>query len=343
MASVLKRAPAAGSLLLMASVCAALDPSICASFNTATSMQPKNDIYQTNGLCHDYCISQNQAYAITQGNSCWCSNYTPAKSKQVDTGSCDKPCPAYPSEMCGGNGLFSYIALNASPAGVRPEESKPSPSSPPPPPPSPSETSTSSTPTPTPTDDANTSSSSSSSVERLPATSIVQTVTAGGTIRTVTVIPSPTDDVANSDSARSRNRDGDGGGGIGRGGVVGIVVGCIVGVLSVAGAIMFWWLRRKRIAEQEAAGDDPSLRGSSSGMIGGRPEMAPGSPGSTGNRSSMLNIDPRMDPFKQGLYARAGSHESVNTLRDEHDYSRRIHPAKVLRATNPDPVAGDDA
>ncbi len=44
-----------------------------------------------------------------------------------------------------------------------------------------------------------------------------------------------------------------------------------------------------------------------------------------------------MDPFKQGLYARNGSHESVNTLRDDHDYSRRIQQPKVLRAMNPDP------
>lgn len=44
-----------------------------------------------------------------------------------------------------------------------------------------------------------------------------------------------------------------------------------------------------------------------------------------------------MDPFKMGLYARRKSHESINTVRDDHDYSRRVHQPKILRATNPDP------
>lgn len=125
------------------------------------------------------------------------------------------------------------------------------------------------------------------------------------------------------------------GGGLETGGVVGIVVGVIAGVLAIAGLSLFFYFRHKKQNQ-----DESSIRGSLSGMIGGRPDMsaAPGSPGSTGNRSSTLQIDPRMDPFKQGLYARSGSHESVNTLRDDHDYSRRIQQPKVLRATNPDPV-----
>ncbi|KAM0462062.1 hypothetical protein ACHAO4_001255 [Trichoderma viride] len=60
------------------------------------------------------------------------------------------------------------------------------------------------------------------------------------------------------------------------------------------------------------------------------------SPVTAANRNSTIQIDPRMDPFKQGLYIR-GSQESLNTLRDDHDYSRRIQRPPVLRATNPDP------
>lgn len=103
---------------------------------------------------------------------------------------------------------------------------------------------------------------------------------------------------------------------------------------------MFFYFKRKKQQQQEDYQDDPSIRGSSSGMMGSsRPEMsrAPGSPGSTGNRSGNLQVDPRMDPFQQSLYARNGSRESVGTLRDDHDYSRRIQQPKVLRATNPDP------
>lgn len=115
------------------------------------------------------------------------------------------------------------------------------------------------------------------------------------------------------------------------------MVGVIACMLGVAGVGLLLYFRRRKRRDYQ---DDPSVRGSSSGInVSRRPEMAgsPGSPGSTGNRSSTLQIDLRMDPFKQGLYARSGSHESVNTLRD-HDYSRRIQQPKVLRATNPDPA-----
>lgn len=133
---------------------------------------------------------------------------------------------------------------------------------------------------------------------------------------------------------------------IGTGAIVGIVIGIIAAVLIIAGALIFWWLRRKRQEREAGYEEDPSIRGgSTSGMGSLRPEMSmtmsggsPGSPSaSVGNRNSALQIDPRMDPFKQGLYLRSGSHESINTLRDDHDYSRKIQERKVLRATNPDP------
>ena len=58
-------------------------------------------------------------------------------------------------------------------------------------------------------------------------------------------------------------------------------------------------------------------------------------PGNRGSR--LMPADPRMDPYSEGLYVRTKSHESVNTLRDEQDYSRRLNQPRVLRATNPDP------
>jgi hypothetical protein len=55
-------------------------------------------------------------------------------------------------------------------------------------------------------------------------------------------------------------------------------------------------------------------------------------------RSTLMPVDPRLDPFAKGIYrAENKSHDSVNTIRDDQDYSRRIQdPPRVLRAVNPD-------
>jgi hypothetical protein len=110
---------ALGLLALAATpVSAGVAHDICADFNTA-DMDPALSIYNTNGLCFTTC-KDNYAYAITQYQSCWCSNYAPAKSVQVERGKCNTPCPAYPDEeQCGGQGLFGYIALANPPEGTR--------------------------------------------------------------------------------------------------------------------------------------------------------------------------------------------------------------------------------
>lgn len=58
-----------------------------------------------------------------------------------------------------------------------------------------------------------------------------------------------------------------------------------------------------------------------------------------GSRTSRLvPVDPRLDPYA-GIYQQPGraSHDSVNTLHDGRDYSRRVATGPVLRAMNPDP------
>jgi cell wall integrity and stress response component len=56
-------------------------------------------------------------------------------------------------------------------------------------------------------------------------------------------------------------------------------------------------------------------------------------------RSRLIPVDPRLDPFAP-VYQRGDgskSRESVATIRDDHDYSRRVHQGRpILRATNPD-------
>ncbi len=58
------------------------------------------------------------------------------------------------------------------------------------------------------------------------------------------------------------------------------------------------------------------------------------------NRTSrLLTIDPRLDPY-QGLYLHGSkSGESVDTIHDNRDYSRRVYDKGspgILRMTNPD-------
>ncbi|KAH6984770.1 hypothetical protein BKA56DRAFT_614487 [Ilyonectria sp. MPI-CAGE-AT-0026] len=376
--------------LLVASwspVTTAIDVDICASLNTG-STDRNTSIYQTNGLCYNFCVND-YAYAITQSNSCWCSNFAPAKSTQEDVSKCNTPCPAYPIEDCGGDGLFGYLSLGGVlPSGTQAASSSATSECEPRPhrdwtsvrqtipsatqmllyhAPLPSsialnpiggfqaqttaaiskvtetvqntvtvvETSTTTSETSTSTSSDDSSSKTSASTE---STSEVQTVTDGGTIKTVTIGPSHTGSTSSdSDTSGLKAKSS----GLKTGEVVGIVVGVIGAVIVAAGlALFFWFRRRKQRQRREGFEDDPSIRDSSSGN---QPDMSvagasPVSPNAASKRNSTLQVDPRMDPFKQGLYVRGGSHESVNTLGDEHDYSRRIQAPKVLRATNPDPA-----
>jgi cell wall integrity and stress response component len=75
------------------------------------------NLFQSNGACQDTC-KNSYAFAIIQGQSCWCSNYVPRHS--VDTLKCTDPCPGFPNESCGSSssGLYAYFQLSISPSGT---------------------------------------------------------------------------------------------------------------------------------------------------------------------------------------------------------------------------------
>lgn len=92
--------------------------------NEATNQTPDSSIYQSNGLCFGFCVEE-YAFAVVQYDGCWCSNYAPSSV----TDGCDKACPGYGFESCGGTGTFGYIQLRKKPLGVQgaaqvPSESK---------------------------------------------------------------------------------------------------------------------------------------------------------------------------------------------------------------------------
>ncbi|KAL7925699.1 hypothetical protein ACQKWADRAFT_198726 [Trichoderma austrokoningii] len=362
MASFRNSALRQGSLVLLVlaftNLVSAININVCAGFNTAQT--PLNvSVWQTNGLCGTFCTKKNYAFSITQQNSCWCSDYYPDEGSVVPTKNCNVPCPAWPSENCGGPGLYGYILLNeVAPSGTStaPATSTTAQST---------SSTTSSTTSSSATASTSESTSSTSAASSTSSTSETSTTAPSSSSSSSSTPPSSSSSAGTTptpSSADGQSSSGGSGGlpqqtadptgdrtgtttkksssGISSGAIAGIVVG-VVGGLALIGAALFFFLRRRRQSRDEYR-DDPSVRGSSSGMVGSvPPEMSvnggsPASPVSVANRNSTIQIDPRMDPFKQGLYIR-GSHESLNTLRDDHDYSRRIQRPTVLRATNPDP------
>ncbi|KAI8195570.1 Cell wall integrity and stress response component 4, partial [Colletotrichum sp. SAR 10_65] len=78
-----------------------LKQTLCSSSNTA-SMSANLSIWQTNGLCSDFCRGKNFAFAIVQYQSCWCSDVAPAASSEADVeDKCNDICPGYDTEKCG--------------------------------------------------------------------------------------------------------------------------------------------------------------------------------------------------------------------------------------------------
>ncbi|KAH7030860.1 uncharacterized protein B0I36DRAFT_362665 [Microdochium trichocladiopsis] len=282
----------------------------CATINTA-SMPANSSIYQSDGLCRDFCTLSNNAFAVIKDSNCWCSDYLPASSIQVNTNKCNKPCPGFPSDTCGGDGVWGYIKLSAQPSGVKGGDDSGS-SQPTTEPPSPTNTGTT------------------------PLT-IVSTVTADGATSQVTITLPPS--ANNSGNQASNGELSTTSSGLSTGAAVGIAVGVLAVVGIIIGAAVWFWLRRRKQNQEEAAVErSNSGRGSSAGMMGTpRTEMASiwdSEQLSTGRRNSrLMPHDPRMDPFAGNIYAQANkSRESINTLQDNQDYSR-----KVLRTTNPDP------
>ena len=128
----------------------------------------------------------------------------------------------------------------------------------------------------------------------------------------------------------------------------------LIALLAFVGGMLAWmFIKRRRAQRAEAAVGGPkfdSNRGSSAGMSAPTPRTGEMSetryymgggdrPPPERRRSTLMPVDPRLDPFAKGIYNRAEnkSHDSVNTIRDDHDYSRKIQdPPRVLRAVNPD-------
>jgi len=332
-------------LLILIGHALAYDPQYCSDENTATTAQ-NSSIFQSSGLCHDFC-QNNYAFAVLQEHDCWCTNYAPDSTTSLSD--CTYTCPGYPDDNCGGPGLFAYIPLNKAPLGVKGAGGGPAGVT------TASgqisiKTSTTSTTDTTP------SSSSSATWTPTPITSL-ETVT--GQVRTVTVTPtSPPSTSQNLGATSESTSKGGGRGRLTTGGAVGLTVGLVALVVAIC-AIIYFCVRKRKGAQTEEFDKDVSRRGSSSGVLNGPVPQRTMSENSRyllntdgqrvvetwedrdvsgSRRSRLMPVDPRLNPFAP-VYQRGEnkSRESVNTIRDDHDYSRRVHQqGPILRATNPD-------
>ncbi|CAD6446111.1 e8131479-f94b-4739-9e84-30a81c898609 [Sclerotinia trifoliorum] len=185
-------------------------------------------------------------------------------------------------------------------------------------------------------------------------TPIISLETITGQVRTVTVTPTapPSESSTSSVSRKSA-------GGLTTGGAVGLTIG-LVALIAIIVGVTYFCIRKRRQQKAEEYAAVNSRRESLAGVGGPIPprgmsensryvlgtdgrrvverwEPELNTPGSRG--SQLMPVDPRLDPFA-AVYQRGEnkSRESINTIRDDHDYSRRVHQqGPILRAVNPDP------
>ncbi|KAI1004301.1 hypothetical protein K3495_g3913 [Podosphaera aphanis] len=339
----------ASGLLFFLGLCVGASGAVtayCSEINTSSSGQNLS-VYQSNGLCTNFCLQQ-YAFAILQDKSCWCSNYIPATT----TTGCTLNCPGYPFEKCGGDGLYGYIALGkVAPSGTLGASSE-EPTSP-----STSTSTSSSIPLIIPP-----SQSTSTSVTTTSATSLtwtptpltsVRTISGSGFTVTVTPTVAPTSPVI-APASQNNSRKG-----LSTRAAVVLTAGLVI-LVAIICSIVYFCIRKRRDQRSADIISIGDRKGSTVGLGGQIPSrtMSENSRyvlGTDGHRvvetwetkdevipkkGKLIPVDPRLDPFAP-VYRNGDnkSRDSVNTLRDDLDYSRRVHGfhrGPILRATNPD-------
>lgn len=319
----------------------------CSTENTGASNGASYWTWQSNGWCSTHC-QDDYAFAIVQGNNCWCSNYIPADQSSVSD--CSDKCPGFPAESCGSsnNDLFGYVALSKSPSGTMGAASSTSSTTP-------AAATSSSQPTSAPASSPATQATQatqthSSTWVATPITS-VQTITVSGAVVVQTVTSMPTDPSQMTQTPKK---------GVSKGAIAGAVVGSVVG-LALIGAVVFLLLsrhkRNKNAEDSEATATTlPPRRNTSTLSKTGllkteKDSYIPPVITTTVNRSSSHGLDTidSISPISERRNSRPlfydqrlnptalmdldnGSHTSIITIEDNRDYTR------TLNVRNPDPT-----
>jgi cell wall integrity and stress response component len=80
---------------------------------------PDNWPWQSNGNCTNHCKEEGTyAFAVLQYTDCWCSNYAPGDTANMND--CEVDCPGFPDEKCGNKDkdLFMYIEMDGQVSGT---------------------------------------------------------------------------------------------------------------------------------------------------------------------------------------------------------------------------------
>ncbi|KAF2723407.1 WSC-domain-containing protein [Polychaeton citri CBS 116435] len=276
--------------------------------------------WQSSGYCQKQCTGQNQAVmALSAGSDCSCGGELPPSSALVDDSKCSINCNGWPDDKCGGSGFYSVYLTGTSDdvptAGGSSDSNSGSGSS---------DTSNSATSaaaaapittqpvaavSPSPT--ATQAPSIITSVAPGRTVVITQPAAAENTAPVSTTTSTPTPEAAEKKKGSNNT--------------AGIAAGVVVGVIAVAAIAggLFFFLRHKRRQQQEEENkktqvSDFMRAGNANGMT-----YEHKSPGTAGGWSTLS--DSRLDPELAN-----GRRNSVGSIADDQDYSRRI-----LRVANP--------
>ncbi|KAA8909770.1 hypothetical protein FN846DRAFT_888787 [Sphaerosporella brunnea] len=328
---------------------AARDMQYCSSSNTGDGVNYMSSLYQSDGLCYDHC--GDYAFAVVQGSGCWCSNYAPGAT--TDTGDCNEACPGYPTDTCGNtsNKLYGYMAIVGNqPSGTKDASTVSTTSIKP-------KTSTVTEPGPTTT--LIITATKTSATTSSPATTLTTSTTTGKTtttpgvtvIQTVggytTIIVVPTGASASAAAETSGAKGGAFFDNAGR--TAGVVIGIILGLCLIIGALFFIIRRRNQnrasMYDESGSGTIPAggagvfgrtrTRSMSTlGLVGEKGQQSPTSNGHATAGPHTANgtppataYDQRLDPgtlFMRFDHQTGSSRMSVRSLRDDTDYSRRV-------------------
>ncbi|KAF1940472.1 hypothetical protein EJ02DRAFT_228658 [Clathrospora elynae] len=338
--------------LILPTMAASWKQSYCSNQNTGSNTDVYEWPWQSNGNCTGHCNQQGSyAFAVIQYTDCWCSDYIPAD--QEDISKCQVNCPGFPDEKCGNrdDDLYIYIQMDGKPSGTQggsqPTTSAAVSSAAP----SPTEASSSPFTSGPPSTTLQTSATPTTPMTTDEPMTVPTVVTESGVIVTRTVVISPTPAPAKTESPQKKSNTG---------AIAGGVAGGILGLLAIAGALLFVLWRRKKQRSQEDGHNDGSSgitrnvsTMSRAGLLGGgrekqsptplvtnfgsqrsRPDgdsISPMTP-STRRLSQPILVDSRLNPNAVLTFHGANqSRESLTSIDDSRDYGRQ------LNVRNPDP------